>query len=144
MGDRRARALSRVKEAVREDHLHVEVGAAAGNLFTIDPGGLQQPRLRKRNAIDQVHRQHPRRRKLGVGPRDMDGRIIAKYVDGFLIVVKAHRTPRGALAQTLDLVDPAKVTGLVFNGDNTRRSGYYDAYVASPRGARWRLPWSKP
>jgi len=73
-----------------------------------------------------------------------DGRIIAKYVDGFLIVVKAHRTPRGALAQTLDLVDPAKVTGLVFNGDNTRRSGYYDAYVASPRGARWRLPWSKP
>jgi len=73
-----------------------------------------------------------------------DGRIIAKYVDGFLIVVKAHRTPRGALAQTLDLVDPAKVTGLVFNGDNTRRSGYYDGYVASPRGARWRLPWSKP
>ena len=73
-----------------------------------------------------------------------DGRIIAKYVDGFLIVVKAHRTPRGALAQTLDLMDPAKVTGLVFNGDNTRRSGYYDAYVASPRGARWRLPWSKP
>jgi len=71
-----------------------------------------------------------------------DGRIIAKYVDGFLIVVKAHQTPRGALAQTLDLVDPAKVTGLVFNGDNARRSGYYDEYVASPRGARWRLPWS--
>jgi hypothetical protein len=32
----------------------------------------------------------------------------------------------------------------VFNGDNTRRSSYYDGYVASPRGARWRLPWSKP
>ena len=73
-----------------------------------------------------------------------DCRVIAKYVDGFLTVVSAHRTPRGELAQTLDLMDPAKVAGLVFNGDNARRSSYYDAYVGSPRGARWRWPWRKP
>jgi len=73
-----------------------------------------------------------------------DCRVIAKYVDGFLTVVSAHRTPRGELAQTLDLMDPAKVAGLVFNGDNARRSSYYSAYVGSPRGARWRWPWRKP
>jgi len=36
------------------------------------------------------------------------------------------------------------VAGLVFNGDDTRRSSYYSAYVGSPRGARWRWPWRKP
>src|SRR5438445_232712 len=73
-----------------------------------------------------------------------DCRGIAKYVDGFLTVVAAHRTPRSALAQALDLMDPGKVAGLVFNGDDTRRSSYYSAYVGSPRGARWRWPWRKP
>src|SRR5437867_2891569 len=73
-----------------------------------------------------------------------DCRVIEKYVDGFLTVVAAHRTPRGELAQALDLVDPAKVAGLVFNRDNARRSSYYDAYVGSPRVARWHLPWRKP
>ncbi len=73
-----------------------------------------------------------------------DCRVIAKYVDGFLTVVAAHRTPRSALAQALDLMDPGKVAGLVFNGDDTRRSSYYSAYVGSPRGARWRWPWRKP
>jgi capsular exopolysaccharide synthesis family protein len=64
-----------------------------------------------------------------------DGRVIAKYVDGFLVVVAAHRTPRGLLAETLDLMDAAKVVGLVFNGDDTRRPSYYDAYTGSPHGA---------
>src|SRR5206468_7868413 len=61
-----------------------------------------------------------------------DCRVIAKCVDGFLTVVKAHRTLRGELAQTLDLMDPAKVVGLVFNGDHARRSSYYDVYTAPP------------
>jgi capsular exopolysaccharide synthesis family protein len=76
-----------------------------------------------------------------------DCRLIAKCVDGFLVVVAAHRTPRSALAETLDLLEPAKVVGLVFNGDSVRRSsysGYYHAYVGSPRGARWRRLWRKP
>jgi Mrp family chromosome partitioning ATPase len=71
-----------------------------------------------------------------------DGRVIAKYVDGFLIVVAAHRTPRGELAQTLDLMDREKTVGLVFNGDSLRRSSYYNVYTGAPRSARWR-PWRK-
>ena len=72
-----------------------------------------------------------------------DGRVITKWVDGFLIVVAAHRTPRGALAEALHLMDPAKVMGLVFNGDDARRSSYYDVYSGSPRRARWRRAWRK-
>ena len=66
-----------------------------------------------------------------------DCRLIAKYVDGFIVVVSAHRTPRGVLAEALDLMDPAKVVGLVFNGDDVRRPSYYDVYAGSSRGARW-------
>jgi capsular exopolysaccharide synthesis family protein len=72
-----------------------------------------------------------------------DGRVIAKYVDGFLIVVAAHRTPRGELAHTLDLMDTEKAVGLVFNGDNLRRSSYYNVYTAPPRASRWRRAWGK-
>lgn len=73
-----------------------------------------------------------------------DCRLLAKCVDGFLIVVTAHQTSRGMLAEVLDLMDPAKVVGLVFNGDDARRSTYYDVYAGSPRGARWRRAWRKP
>jgi protein-tyrosine kinase len=47
-----------------------------------------------------------------------DSRVIGKYVDGFLIVVAAHRTPRRLLEEALSLVEPAKIVGLVFNGDD--------------------------
>lgn len=72
-----------------------------------------------------------------------DCRLIAKCVDGFLIVVAAHRTPRGVLAEALDLMDLAKVVGLVFNDDDARRSSYYNVYAGSPPDARWRRPWRK-
>ncbi|MBI4638182.1 MAG: CpsD/CapB family tyrosine-protein kinase [Candidatus Rokubacteria bacterium] len=67
-----------------------------------------------------------------------DCRLVAKCVDGFLVVVGAHRAPRAMLAEALDLMDPAKVIGLVFNGDDARRSRYYDVYAGSPRDASWR------
>lgn len=73
-----------------------------------------------------------------------DCRLLAKCVDGFLIVVTAHQTSRGMLAEVLDLMDPAKVVGLVFNGDDARRSTYYDVYAGAPHGARWRRAWRKP
>jgi capsular exopolysaccharide synthesis family protein len=72
-----------------------------------------------------------------------DCRIIEKYIDGFLLVVKAHRTPRGELARALDLMDPAKVAGLVFNDDRVRRSSYYDVYAEPPRSPRRHL-WRRP
>jgi capsular exopolysaccharide synthesis family protein len=68
-----------------------------------------------------------------------DCRLIASFVDGFFLVVAAHRTPRKELAETFGLMDPAKVVGLVFNGDDAPRSTYYDLYAAPAHGGRaWR------
>ena len=69
-----------MEKAVREDHLHVEVRAAAGDLFAVEAGGFEQSRLRERNAVDHVHRQDARRRKLGVGLGNADRRIVAKQL----------------------------------------------------------------
>ena len=63
---------------------------------------------------------------------------VTKYVDGFLIVVTAHRTPRGALAETLSLIDPAKVVGLIFNADKAGPPDYHRITARPSRGARWR------
>ncbi len=54
-----------------------------------------------------------------------DGRVIGKWVDGFLIVVAAHRTPRKLLEEALNITEPVKLIGLVYNGDDrhiSRRS----------------------
>lgn len=57
-----------------------------------------------------------------------DCQIISKYVDGFLIVVRAHKTPRKLLDEALKVIDPAKVVGIVCNGDDRRVAGYSYAY----------------
>ncbi len=44
-----------------------------------------------------------------------DCRVIGASVDGFIVVVAADRTPRRLVEEALDLMDPAKVVGLVFN-----------------------------
>lgn len=59
-----------------------------------------------------------------------DCRLIARWVDGFLMVVAAHRTPRKLLEEGLSLLDPARVIGLVFNGDDRPFSRYYGRYHA--------------
>jgi protein-tyrosine kinase len=55
-----------------------------------------------------------------------DGRVLGKWVDGFLIVVAAHRTPRKLLEEALNLMEASKVVGMVFNGDDRHvsRSAY--------------------
>ena len=61
-----------------------------------------------------------------------DCRVVGRWVDGFLVVVAAHRTPRRALADALNLLDRDRVIGIVFNGDDrplTPYSGYY-SYAA--------------
>jgi succinoglycan biosynthesis transport protein ExoP len=80
-----------------------------------------------------------------------DGRLLAQWVDGFVIVVAAHRTPRKLLAETLDAVDPAKLAGIVFNGDHRPLSGYYKKYYGSyysdrarqEGGHRWLSWWRR-
>lgn len=76
-----------------------------------------------------------------------DSRVIANWVDGFLMVVAAHKTPRRLVEESLDVLDPAKTLGLVFNGDDRPLSTSYSSYYirpyhsshnGTPRG-RWRL-----
>ena len=57
-----------------------------------------------------------------------DCRLIGRCVDGFFLVVAAHRTTRRALAEALTLIDRTKLIGTVFNGDDQplqRYSAYY-------------------
>jgi len=57
-----------------------------------------------------------------------DASVLSRLVDGLLIVVAAHETPRKQLEDALNLLDETKVLGIVFNGDNTALSGRYDKY----------------
>lgn len=75
-----------------------------------------------------------------------DCRLIAKWVDSFIMVVAAHRTPREAIEEALTLMNSANIMGLVFNGHDrsaTRSYGYYGyGYGHSSRrdGGHW---WSR-
>lgn len=68
-----------------------------------------------------------------------DCRLIGKSVDAFLIVIAAHKTSRRLVTEGLNLMDPAKVVGIVFNGADRPRhhSGYYYYVNSSARQARW-------
>jgi polysaccharide biosynthesis transport protein len=71
-----------------------------------------------------------------------DCRLIGKSVDGFLVIVGAHKTPRRLLGEALTLLDPAKVIGVVFNGDDrplASHYGYYQYYTRQDRdrSSKW-------
>jgi capsular exopolysaccharide synthesis family protein len=57
-----------------------------------------------------------------------DCRLIERWVDGFLMVVAAHKTPRKLVAEALSHLDPAKMLGVVFNADDQPTSSYYGYY----------------
>jgi capsular exopolysaccharide synthesis family protein len=57
-----------------------------------------------------------------------DSALLAKSVDGVLMVVSANRTPRKLLGEALNMLDPAKVLGIVFNRDERPLFGYYNSY----------------
>lgn len=65
-----------------------------------------------------------------------DCRVIEKWVDGFLVVVAAHKTPRKLVEEALSVMDPAKVLGLVFNNHDRALLGYYYAPERPPDGDR--------
>lgn len=54
-----------------------------------------------------------------------DSALVGRAVDGYLIVVAAHSTPKKLLAETLNVFEPSAVIGLVFNGDDRPLFGYY-------------------
>jgi capsular exopolysaccharide synthesis family protein len=59
-----------------------------------------------------------------------DCRVLARWVDGIVLVVAADHTPRALLEAALDILDPNKVVGLVFNGFDHLLSGRYAGYYA--------------
>ena len=69
-----------------------------------------------------------------------DSALLRELVDGVLIVVAANQTPRKLLGEALNLLDPAKVLGIVFNRDARPLFGYYDAYYKDyfPDASEWR------
>lgn len=65
----------------------------------------------------------------------LDCRVIGKYVDAFVMVVAAHKTPRKLLEEALNIMDPAKLVGLIFNNDDRPLSGYYGYYYDRDRSS---------
>jgi len=64
-----------------------------------------------------------------------DCRVIGRWVDGFLLVIAAHRTPRKLVEEALTTLDPAKVLGIVFNQDDrsiAHHSSSYYGHYSSP------------
>jgi len=47
-----------------------------------------------------------------------DCRLLGKWVDGFLVVVAAHKTSRKLVEEALHVVEAAQLLGLVFNRDD--------------------------
>jgi capsular exopolysaccharide synthesis family protein len=66
-----------------------------------------------------------------------DCRVIGKWIDGFLIVVAANRTSRKALEEAMNVPEPGKILGLIFNGDDRR--SWKNSYTrpANGNGAIW-------
>jgi capsular exopolysaccharide synthesis family protein len=113
-------------DAVVQRHAHLNLSAiSAGRRPSAPYEVLKSPRAAEllaeaRRRYDYVIVDTP---PLMSAP---ESRVIEKYVDGFLIVVGAHRTPRRLVEEALNLVEPAKILGLVFNGDDRHLSKYTD------------------
>jgi len=125
----------------------VPAGVAPGNAYQI----LESPRV---GALLEEARQSYDLVVLDTPPLLLvpDCTLLTQWVDAFVVVVAARRTPRKLLAETLGVVDQAKLAGIVFNGDDRPLFGYSKKYYASyygPRGGRgrsrwaswWRRPW---
>ena len=72
-----------------------------------------------------------------------DCRVLAKVVDGFLLVVSANRTPRRVIDEALEVLPKEAMIGVVFNGEHQKAAkaahGYYaeeSAAAAEESGSR--------
>jgi capsular exopolysaccharide synthesis family protein len=58
--------------------------------------------------------------------------MLGRTVDGFVMVVRAHKTSREEVAEALNILGPSKLLGLVFNDDDRLLYSYgYGHYYAS-------------
>jgi capsular exopolysaccharide synthesis family protein len=76
-----------------------------------------------------------------------DCRVVARWVDGIVLVVAADRTPRALLEAALDSLEPDKVLGLVFNGYDhlfsRRHASHYVGYYPETETKRKRGAFSR-
>jgi capsular exopolysaccharide synthesis family protein len=64
-----------------------------------------------------------------------DCRVISSGVDGFLIIVNAHKTPTRLLGETVSVLGQSKVLGLIFNRDDQPIAEHlYNSYGPDPSG----------
>jgi capsular exopolysaccharide synthesis family protein len=72
-----------------------------------------------------------------------DCRAISGSVDGFLVVVNAHKTPVNMLGEALSSLDKGKTLGLIFNGDDRPLAEQtYQAYSVTAEDSE-RLGWAR-
>lgn len=83
---------------------------------------------RMRNLIEEVHGQYDRI-ILDTPPALAlpDAKVLSRYADGVLLVVRADRTPRDDVEATVETLDRDRLLGVVFNGSSVDadRYGYY-------------------
>jgi capsular exopolysaccharide synthesis family protein len=101
----------------------VPAGAARGGVSNI----LRSPRLEQ--LLQDVRRQYT---CVVVDTPPLlpvfDSAVLAKLVDGVLMVVAANQTPRKLLGEALNMLEPSKVLGIVFNRDERPLFGYYNSH----------------
>jgi capsular exopolysaccharide synthesis family protein len=70
-----------------------------------------------------------------------DLHALSQWVDGLFLVVTAHYTPRALVDDALSAMDPEKVVGIVYNGDDLplsrRYRSYYNYGEPAPRPGFW-------
>ncbi len=66
-----------------------------------------------------------------------DCALLARWMDGLVLIVTAHKTPRKQLENALNMLEGAPVLGIIFNRDDKARAGYRRDY-------RWLLPTHSP
>jgi Mrp family chromosome partitioning ATPase len=57
--------------------------------------------------------------------------VIARHVDGVLVVVRAGKTPRDYLTKALQLLNSSRVLGVVLNGADLGIASKYYYYAAN-------------
>jgi len=62
-----------------------------------------------------------------VGPVS-DCALLARWMDGLIVIVTAHKTPRKQLENALNMLEGTPVLGLIFNRDDKARAGYRRDY----------------
>jgi capsular exopolysaccharide synthesis family protein len=129
--------LSRVVERLQRNLSILPPGPCPENPYEV----LKSPRLG-----ELLHEAHQHYEYIVVDTPPLllvpDCRVIGKWADGFVLVVGAHRTPRRLVEEALNMMDPAKLIGLVFNYDDRALPGYYNYYyyASGQRSQGW---WSR-